>query len=111
MQDHEKYILTSSKFASDWQISSLALACNKIEYRSDGEYMKSPFQEISSGDTPLIPNESNPRQDEDEEDYEQKVAESKAENNSEQTPKANQEYESRTFFEYHLYCFKFDFAL
>lgn len=24
--DHEKYILTSSKFASSWQISSLALA-------------------------------------------------------------------------------------
>lgn len=26
LPDHEKYILTSSKFASAWQISSLALA-------------------------------------------------------------------------------------
>ena len=46
LQDHEKYILTSSKFASAWQISSLALAWNKIVYKPDGEYIKSPFQEM-----------------------------------------------------------------
>ena len=53
MPDHEKYILTSSKFASAWQISSLALACNKIVYKQDGEYMKSPFQEITSNEVPV----------------------------------------------------------
>jgi hypothetical protein len=53
--DHEKYILTSSKFASSWQISSLALACNKILYTPEGEYIKSPFQEIGS-DCGMIPN-------------------------------------------------------
>ena len=46
LQDHEKYILTSSKFASAWQISSLALAWNKIVYKPDGEYIRSPFQEM-----------------------------------------------------------------
>jgi len=55
MQDHEKYILTSSKFASAWQISSLALACNKIVYKSDGEYIRSPFQEISGNENSGIP--------------------------------------------------------
>ena len=44
-EDHEAYILTSSKFASAWQISSLALACNKLRVLSDGEYLVSPFQE------------------------------------------------------------------
>jgi len=46
--DHSQFILTSSKFASSWQISSLALACNKIEYKDDGEYVKSPFQDLNS---------------------------------------------------------------
>lgn len=40
------HFITSSKFASAWQISSLALACNKIVYKPDGEYMKSPYQEL-----------------------------------------------------------------
>ena len=55
MQDHEKYILTSSKFASAWQISSLALAWNKIIYKSDGEYIKSPFQEITPNNPAGLP--------------------------------------------------------
>jgi len=46
LPEHEKFILTSSKFASAWQISSLALACNKIQYKPDGEYIKSPFTEM-----------------------------------------------------------------
>lgn len=48
LPEHEKYILTSSKFASAWQICSLALACNKIVYKPEGEYIKSPFQEAGS---------------------------------------------------------------
>ena len=46
--DHEPFILTSSKFASAWQISSLALACKKVHVLPDGEYIVSPFQESSS---------------------------------------------------------------
>ena len=45
--DHEPFILTSSKFASAWQISSLALSCKKVVVLPDGEYVVSPFQEAS----------------------------------------------------------------
>ena len=52
-EDHESFILTSSKFASAWQISSLAMACKKLRVLPDGEYIVSPFQESSALDTNL----------------------------------------------------------
>jgi hypothetical protein len=61
MQDHEKYILTSSKFASAWQISSLALACNKIIYKPEGEYIKSPFQELNANNPAGLPTQNSPQ--------------------------------------------------
>lgn len=66
VQDHEKYILTSSKFASAWQISSLALACDKIVSKKDGEYMKSPYLDLNENSSqgshitsPQLNNEEN----------------------------------------------------
>lgn len=62
MQDHEKYILTSSKFASAWQISSLALAWNKIIYKPEGEYIRSPFQELNSNNPAGLPAQNSPQE-------------------------------------------------
>lgn len=41
--DHEGSILTSAKFASSQQMVSLAQACNKLVFKTDGEYIISPF--------------------------------------------------------------------
>ena len=44
---HEASILTSAKFASSQQILSLAQGCQKMVYKTDGEYLISPFHGIS----------------------------------------------------------------
>ena len=41
--DHEKYLLTSTKYASEKQILSLSKAQNKYMIQSDGEYVITPF--------------------------------------------------------------------
>ncbi len=41
--DHEQYLLTSTKYASDTQILSLAQACNKLVTKDEEEFIISPF--------------------------------------------------------------------
>jgi hypothetical protein len=41
--DHEKYLLTSTKYASEKQILSLAKAQNKHLVQQDGEYVITPY--------------------------------------------------------------------
>ena len=41
--DHEKYLLTSTKYASEKQILSLAKAQNKYFMQPDGEYVMTPY--------------------------------------------------------------------
>lgn len=63
--EHEGSILTSAKFATSQQMISLAQACNKLVYKSDGQYLISPFIGVtkhiidSSDNTPdTLPNNS-----------------------------------------------------
>lgn len=41
--EHEKYLLTSTKYASEKQILSLARAQNKYYSEADGEYVITPY--------------------------------------------------------------------
>ncbi len=41
--DHEEFLQTSAKYASEKQIISLALACNKFVKKDSEEFMISPY--------------------------------------------------------------------
>eukprot|EP00347_Sterkiella_histriomuscorum_P013559 403364251 len=41
--EHEKYLLTSTKYASEKQIIALAKAQNKYHQKADGDYVATPF--------------------------------------------------------------------
>ena len=43
LPDHERYLLTSTKYASEKQILSLAKSQGKLLQKSDGEYVVTPF--------------------------------------------------------------------
>ena len=45
--EHEKFLLTSTKYASEKQILGLAEACNKIIKKGDNEFIITPYGPLS----------------------------------------------------------------